>query len=1113
MFTQNCLGLKTDARIWQLLNSLQHRHTFAACLQETWRAGFAADTHCESGYTLVEWGPPLQQGRGSAGVAIALSRAAYAAWQRAGGEHWRDKAGRVLAIRFEARDPFTDKFVSVFYVSSYAPNSGMAQAEHDAHEAALDRVIANRKRGDVLIIGTDANASIGKGSLAGSAAECSAVGPYGTAHLNSAGRRLRTWMETHELVSLASYFRKLHYGTWLHTHVRRSYISLIAWHFIVARAEQRRFTDAGSCRGQLIGSDHRPVGCRVRIAPALERKPTADARGKLMRLDFSELREPRAQACFARSVVQRVQASNEFLLGSYAALADAVQEVAVERLPKRARVSSCWFAARAPQLQRLVDARNRRFDAHHRQPTSSSAVQLRQARSELEAAVSDAKSAWILGMCAQLSDGIGGKGSKAAWDVVGAFKRGLETARRPASAKMKFQDGSVACSAEENANVHAIHGKALYGRTAIFDATVLQTLRRRVVMPGLDHVPTEPEIRRCVSKLHDTAPGASGLPALVWKALMSTSAGYDLVEQMVHHFWATAEVPAAWETGLLAILFKKGDRSDPGNYRGIMLLETAYKIVGNLLLERLSVVKESLPHEPQCGFRGKRATMDATWTVKMLVKKRREHGLSTWLLFIDFVKAFDRCPRELMWEVLLIYGVPPLLVALLVALHEHVSVIFDVDGVRRVLESIICVKQGDLLGPDLFIFLMCAIMESWHAEHDYTMCEMRSARDFVLSGRRPTARGEDFSVGDSEYADDAALQFPTREVLDEQSPMLYKHFERWGMEMHAQEAPTTAKPAPKASKSEVLFCAAPSHCYSNPVTYDGIDLSNVQLPGGRSMPIVDEFCYLGSMITRHCGDVRDVDRRIESAGKAFGALRRSVFRSVSVTPAAKRAVYERLVLAIALFVCECWCLTEVLWRRLRCFHAQCLRAMCRISRKHTWEHHVSTQELGQRLGLESIDVYVARRQTRWLGHVRRMDFDRLPRKMLSSWVRSRRPPGCPSMTYGRSIGKSLDRLDIARDGWAELAADRKAWYAAIGGGKPPAQKHGFQPLLPPTPPPPPPYPPPPPPPPPVVTCTSWRDLPLPIAAPPSLPPPPPTPPPAQRTRRGRTVTLPLRLQS
>ena len=52
-------------------------------------------------------------------------------------------------------------------------------------------------------------------------------------------------------------------------------------------------------------------------------------------------------------------------------------------------------------------------------------------------------------------------------------------------------------------------------------------------------------------------------------------------------FWETEEMPVEWETGLLKILPKKGDKSDPGNYRGIMLLEVAYKIMANVSLRDL----------------------------------------------------------------------------------------------------------------------------------------------------------------------------------------------------------------------------------------------------------------------------------------------------------------------------------------------------------------------------------------------------------------------------------------------------------------------------------------------------------------------------------------------
>ena len=85
----------------------------------------------------------------------------------------------------------------------------------------------------------------------------------------------------------------------------------------------------------------------------------------------------------------------------------------------------------------------------------------------------------------------------------------------------------------------------------------------------------------------------------------------------------------------------------------------------------------------------------------------------------------------------------------------------------------------------------------------------------------------------------------------------------------------------------------------------------------------------------------------------------------------------------------------------------------------------------------SIDIYIACRQLRWLGHVARMDFDRLPRRMLSSWVPAPRPLGAPKMTYGRMIYKAPDMFFIARATWPLLAADREAWRMTLRRGFPP----------------------------------------------------------------------------
>lgn len=283
----------------------------------------------------------------------------------------------------------------------------------------------------------------------------------------------------------------------------------------------------------------------------------------------------------------------------------------------------------------------------------------------------------------------------------------------------------------------------------------------------------------------------------------------------------------------------------------------------------------------------------------------------------------------------------------------------------------------------------------------------------------------EFTVPDSEYADDTAFAFCSRDDLQHIAPLIIHHFSRWGLEVHVGSRGGS-------SKSEVLFCAASARSYvSSPATYDGADLSDILLPGGYHLPVVDHFKYLGSFLSRDCKDNYDVDSRIQSAGKAFGALRKCLFSSSSVSYAAKRAVYTGVVLSILLYGCECWALTERLLHRLRLFHAQCLRTMCRVTRKHTWEHHISTQKLCEDLSLQPIEFYIAHRQLTWLGHVGRMGFNRLPRRMLSAWVNHPRPKGAPEMTYGRAVNKALKRFEIPVSDWSSKAGVRAVWKQTI----------------------------------------------------------------------------------
>ena len=139
---------------------------------------------------------------------------------------------------------------------------------------------------------------------------------------------------------------------------------------------------------------------------------------------------------------------------------------------------------------------------------------------------------------------------------------------------------------------------------------------------------------------------------------------------------------------------------------------------------------------------------------------------------------------------------------------------------------------------------------------------------------------------------------------------------------------------------------------------------------------------------------------------AFSPTRESVSKT-------KAGGYAVLVLTILLHGSECWSLREDLYDRLRVFHNRCLRTLCRVKMRQVHRHRIKQDTLNARVGLQSLDYYYSTRLLRWAGHVSRMPWYRTPRKLLTSWVRHKRPVGAPSMTFGRTLNKALKSAGIS----------------------------------------------------------------------------------------------------
>ena len=149
---------------------------------------------------------------------------------------------------------------------------------------------------------------------------------------------------------------------------------------------------------------------------------------------------------------------------------------------------------------------------------------------------------------------------------------------------------------------------------------------------------------------------------------------------------------------------------------------------------------------------------------------------------------------------------------MLKALHANVEVKFVVNDITKRIESIIGVKQGDILGPLLFIFYLAAVMISWRKLHPREVCIFHTKFDDILTGRRhSTKKCEQFSLEDSEYADDTGVLFTSRSSVVTNLPPLVNHFLRYGLEIHAGTEE-------KDSKSEILFVSATNQTYTDPLS-------------------------------------------------------------------------------------------------------------------------------------------------------------------------------------------------------------------------------------------------------------------------------------------------------
>ena len=185
--------------------------------------------------------------------------------------------------------------------------------------------------------------------------------------------------------------------------------------------------------------------------------------------------------------------------------------------------------------------------------------------------------------------------------------------------------------------------------------------------------------------LKSMRPGRStmdGIPVELYKWL--PKATKLLLVKCLNHIIAGAEIPKTWKKSGIFLIFKKGKRTLPENYRPIALIHAGYKILVTIMKTRFMKVynlhnfplqSNSLPYsflsENQFGFRKKRTCHQAIRTLRNIMDHAKINKNPLYLLFIDLYKAFDSIPHNHLFALLRKLNLPNYWVNTLEAMYTN----------------------------------------------------------------------------------------------------------------------------------------------------------------------------------------------------------------------------------------------------------------------------------------------------------------------------------------------------------------------------------------------------------------------------------------------------------
>ena len=224
-----------------------------------------------------------------------------------------------------------------------------------------------------------------------------------------------------------------------------------------------------------------------------------------------------------------------------------------------------------------------------------------------------------------------------------------------------------------------------------------EELATDVCIPVLDETITPIEVEDAINQQMkpDKSCGPDGISPGVFRLLPAT---WILFITSLFNAVFNSYYPNIWNIARLKMLFKKGEKSNCDNYRGISVINSISKLYDYILCNRLTSWFK--PQREQAGAQPKRGCTEHIVTLRLIMDFCVKKKLPLYAMFVDFSKAYDRVPRKLLMEMLRTLGCGKVMLAALVSMYK---VSKSVLGMAHI-TSVVGVRQGS--PTSCFLFTM-----------------------------------------------------------------------------------------------------------------------------------------------------------------------------------------------------------------------------------------------------------------------------------------------------------------------------------------------------------------------------------------------------------------------